>query len=94
LSLGALFFTLVLSLRPYSFLGVSLSLLCAAALSLLLSRRLGWLRGGALTLLLSLGTLAPAYLPSFAALCKTATFTSRTCVTFPLLKKRGISHTK
>lgn len=67
LSLGALFFTLVLSLRALSFFGVTLSLLLAAALALLVPRRLGWLRGGAVVLIASLGTLAPAYLPALAA---------------------------
>lgn len=68
LSLCALFFTIALSLLPFSVLGVSLSLLFVAALALLLPLRFGVLRGGLTVIVAALGTLALPYLPAFAVM--------------------------
>lgn len=68
LCLSAFLFTVTLALRPFSLLGVSFSPFFAVALALFLPARWGTLRGTAVATLAALGTLAPAYLPSYALL--------------------------
>lgn len=68
LSLSAFAFTLLLSLRGVTLLGISLPLTVAAVLALLFAARLGLWRSVASTVLFSLGTLYPALLPAYAAM--------------------------
>lgn len=68
LSLSAFAFTLLLSLRGVTLLGISLPLTVAAVLSFVFAARLGLLRALAATALFSLGTLSPALLPAYVAM--------------------------
>ncbi len=84
LSLSAFGFTLLFSLRGMDWLGISLPLCLSAVLSLLFVSRFGALRGTVAATLCALGTLAPAYLPAFAAMAAIGAFFFRVGV-FPML---------
>lgn len=84
ISLSALTFTLVLSVRGLSWLGLSPAYCLAAFFCFLYARQWGLLRGGVAALFTAAGTLAPAYLPAFAALALVAGFFSRAGL-FPML---------
>ncbi len=84
LSLASLAFTFVLSLREFSILGIAPAYLAAAFFCFLFARQWGVLRGGVAALFCAAGTLAPAYLPAFAALALTAALFARAGI-FPML---------
>ncbi|MBQ8174174.1 MAG: SpoIIE family protein phosphatase [Clostridia bacterium] len=84
ISLSAFGFTLVLSMRGVSWLGISLPLSLCAVLSLLFVSRFGALRGTAATVVCALGTLTPALLPAYAAMALIGAFFLRAGI-FPML---------